>query len=351
MERLDNILDSIRAPDQALFKKAREQLDKMAIPRGSLGRLEEFAQKMVAITGTLKPKIRNKKVVVFAGDHGVVEEGVSAFPQKVTMQMVYNFNRGGAGINVLSRQVGADVIVVDIGIAEDLHPHEGLLIKKVAKGTKNMTKAPAMSREEALTALLVGMDLSGDLKSQNVDIIGTGDMGIGNTTPSSAITAVLTGEEVEKVTGRGTGINNMMLSNKVAVIRKAIRENQPNPDDPLDVLAKVGGFEIAGIAGLIIGCAFHKIPVVIDGFISAAAAMVAASMNPSIKGYMFASHQSVERGHRLLLKHLKQKPMLDLSMRLGEGTGAVLGIALIESGVRIINEVWTFDQAGVSEAN
>lgn len=350
MERLDNILDSIKSPDEAFFKKAREQLNKMAIPRGSLGRLEEFAQRMVAITGTLRPEIRNKKVVVFAGDHGVVEEGVSAFSQEVTMQMVYNFNRGGAGINVLSRQVGADVIVVDIGVAGDLRPEEGLLLKKVAKGTRNMTKGPAMSREEALKALLIGVDLAYDLKSQKVDIIGTGDMGIGNTTPSSAITAVLTGEVVEKVTGRGTGINNKMLANKVEVIRKAIRKNQPNPDDPLDVLSKVGGFEIAGIAGLIIGSSFHKIPVVIDGFISTTAAMVAVSMNAAIKGYIFASHQSVERGHKVLLKHLKQKPMLNLSMRLGEGTGAVLGIGLIESGVRIINEVWTFDEAGVREA-
>ena len=350
MQRLDKILDSIKPPDKALFKKAREQLDKMAIPRGSLGRLEEFAQRIVAITGTLSPEIKNKKVVVFAADHGVVEEGVSVFPQAVTMQMVYNFNREGAGINVLSRQVGAKVIVVDIGVAGDLHPEEGLLLKKVAKGTKNMTKAPAMSREEALKALLIGVDLSYDLKSQKVDIIGTGDMGIGNTTPSSAITAVLTGQEVEDVTGRGTGINNEMLANKVKVIKKAIQKNQPNPNDPLDVLAKVGGFEIAGIAGLIIGSAFHRIPVVIDGFISTTAAMVAVSLKTSIKEYIFASHKSVERGHKVLLKRLKQKPILDLSMRLGEGTGAVLGISLIESGVRIINEVLTFDDAGVSEA-
>ena len=350
MKELSEILDNIKPPDNMLFNKARERLDKMAIPRGSLGRLEEFAQRIVAITGTLNPEIRKKMVVVFAGDHGVVEEGVSAFLQDVTMQMVYNFNRGGAGINVLARQVGASVIVVDMGVVGDLDAKEGLLLKKVAKGTKNMTKTPAMTRKEALKALLIGIDVAHDLKSQKVDIIGTGDMGIGNTTPSSAITAVLTRQKVEEVTGKGTGINDEMLKNKVRVIEKAIQINQPDPDDPIDVLAKVGGFEIAGITGLIIGSAFHKIPVVMDGFISTAAALVAVSLKSVIKEYIFAAHKSVERGHAVLLKCLEQKPILDLSMRLGEGTGAALGISLIESGIRIMNEVLTFDEAGVSEA-
>ena len=350
MERLKKILDNIISPDKTLYKKARERLDKMAIPRGSLGRLEEFAQRVVAITGTLNPEIKKKTVVVFAGDHGVVEEGVSAFPQDVTMQMVCNFNKGGAGINVLARHVEAKVIVVDIGVAGDLEPKEGLLLKKVAKGTKNMTKTPAMTREEALKALLIGADLAHDLKSTKVDIIGTGDMGIGNTTPSSAITAVLAQKEVEEVTGRGTGINDDMLLTKISVIKKAIDINRPDPNDPIDVLAKVGGFEIAGIAGLIIGSAFHKIPVVIDGFISTAAALIAVSLKSVIREYIFAAHKSVERGHAVLLECLEQKPILDLSMRLGEGTGAVLGISLVESGVRIINEVLTFEEAGVKKA-
>ena len=350
MERLKKILDNIISPDKTLYEKARERLDKMAIPRGSLGRLEEFAQRVVAITGTLNPEIKKKTVVVFAGDHGVVEEGVSAFPQDVTMQMVCNFNKGGAGINVLARHVEAKVIVVDIGVAGDLEPKEGLLLKKVAKGTKNMTKTPAMTREEALKALLIGADLAHDLKSTKVDIIGTGDMGIGNTTPSSAITAVLAQKEVEEVTGRGTGINDDMLLTKISVIKKAIDINRPDPNDPIDVLAKVGGFEIAGIAGLIIGSAFHKIPVVIDGFISTAAALIAVSLKSVIREYIFAAHKSVERGHAVLLECLEQKPILDLSMRLGEGTGAVLGISLVESGVRIINEVLTFEEAGVKKA-
>jgi len=350
MKRLNELLDTIKPIDQMLFKKARERLDKMAIPRGSLGRLEEFAQRIVAIKGTLKPEIKRKTVVVFAGDHGVVEEGVSAFPQDVTLQMVYNFIRGGAGINVLSRHVGADVIVVDIGVASDLEPQKGLLLKKVAKGTKNMAKAPAMSREEALKALFIGVDIADDLKLQKVDIIGTGDMGIGNTTPSSAITAVLARQAVEEVTGRGTGITDEMLIKKIDIIKVSIHLNQPDATDPIDVLGKVGGFEIAGIAGLIIGAASHRLPIVIDGFISTAAALVAVSLKPVINEYIFAAHKSQERGHEVLLEWLKQKPILDLSLRLGEGTGAVLGMSLIESGVKILREVLTFEEAGVRKA-
>ena len=350
MKRLNELLDTIKPIDQMLFKKARERLDKMAIPRGSLGRLEEFAQRIVAIKGTLKPEIKRKTVVVFAGDHGVVEEGVSAFPQDVTLQMVYNFIRGGAGINVLSRHVGADVIVVDIGVASDLEPQKGLLLKKVAKGTKNMAKAPAMSREEALKALFIGVDIADDLKLQKVDIIGTGDMGIGNTTPSSAITAVLARQTVEEVTGRGTGITDEMLIKKIDIIKVSIHLNQPDATDPIDVLGKVGGFEIAGIAGLIIGAASHRLPIVIDGFISTAAALVAVSLKPVINEYIFAAHKSQERGHEVLLEWLKQKPILDLSLRLGEGTGAVLGMSLIESGVKILREVLTFEEAGVRKA-
>jgi len=350
MKRLNELLDTIKPIDQMVFKKARERLDKMAIPRGSLGRLEEFAQRIVSITGTLCPEIKRKAVVVFAGDHGVVEEGVSAFAQDVTMQMVYNFIRGGAGINVLARHVGADVIVVDIGVASDLEPQKGLLLRKVTKGTKNMAKAPAMSREEALKALFIGVDIADDLKLQKVDIIGTGDMGIGNTTPSSAITAVLTRRDVDEVTGRGTGINDEMFINKIDVIKRSIRLNKPDPTDPIDVLAKVGGFEIAGIAGLIIGAASHQIPIVIDGFISTAAALVAVSLKPVINDYIFAAHKSQEHGHAVLLEWLKQRPILDLFMRLGEGTGAALGISLIESGVKILREVLTFEEAGVRKA-
>lgn len=350
MKRLREQLDVIDPLRKTLFDEARRRLDKMAIPRGSLGRLEEFAQRVVAITGKLNPEIKEKTVVVFAGDHGVVEEGVSAFSQDVTMQMVYNFLKGGAGINVLARHVGAKVLVVDIGVAIDLEPQEGLLIKKVSKGTKNMSKGPAMSREKALQALLVGIEIAHDLKSQGVDIIGTGDMGIGNTTSSSAITAVLIGSELEEVTGRGTGISDTMLNHKVNVIRRSIELNQPDPHDPIDVLAKVGGYEIAGIAGLIVGAAANRIPLVIDGFISTTAALVAVSLKRDINEYCIAAHRSQEKGHRVLLDWLGQKPILDLSLRLGEGTGAALGIDMIEAGVKILNEVLTFDAAGVRES-
>lgn len=350
MKKLNEILGKITPTNHILSTKARERLDKMAIPQGSLGRLEEFAQRVVAIKGSLNPQIKRKTVVVFAGDHGVVEEGVSAFAQGVTMQMVHNFIKGGAGINVLARHVGAQVVVVDAGVVGDLEPQEGLLVKKVARGTKNIAKAHAMSREEALRALLVGIDVVHDLKSQKVDIIGTGDMGIGNTTPSSAVTAVLTRRDVAEVTGRGTGISDEILIKKIQVIKQSIHLNQPDPTDPIDVLAKVGGFEIAGIAGLIIGAAFHKIPIVIDGFISTTAALVAVSLKPVINEYIFAAHKSQEPGHAVLLKWLEQEPILDLSMRLGEGTGAALGMSLIESGVKILREVLTFEEARVRKA-
>jgi len=350
MKRLREQLDAIVPLEKTHFDEARKRLDKMAIPRGSLGRLEEFAQRIVAITGKLNPEIKQKTVVVFAGDHGVVEEGVSAFPQEVTKQMVYNFLKGGAGINVLARHVGARVVVVDIGVASDLEPEEGLLLRKVAKGTRNMSKGPAMSREEALNALIMGINIAYDLKAKGVDIIGTGDMGIGNTTPSSAITAVLTKREIEEVTGRGTGINDKMLNNKVKVIKNSIKLNQPDSSDPIDVLAKVGGFEIAGIAGLIIGAAVNRIPLVVDGFISTAAALVAVSLKTVINEYIFAAHKSQEKGHRIILEWLGQKPILDLSLRLGEGTGAALGMGMIEAGVKILSEVSTFDDAGVKES-
>jgi nicotinate-nucleotide--dimethylbenzimidazole phosphoribosyltransferase len=350
MNELKEILSAITPPDRKLFKKAREKLDQMAIPRGSLGRLEECAQRVVAISGTMKPSITKKTIVVFAGDHGVVEEGVSAFPQNVTAQMVANFIKGGAGINVLARHTGAKVLVVDMGIAGEIDLQAGLLLKKIARGTHNMRKGPAMTRAQALEGILTGCTIAEDLKSHKTEIIGTGDMGIGNTTSSSAIVALLTKGTVEEVTGRGTGVSDALLRRKIDVIKAAIETNKPDPADPLDVLSKLGGFEIAGIAGLIIGSASCHIPVVIDGFISSAAALVAVSLNPIIGEFLFAAHQSVEPGHRIVLNTLGQKPLLDLSMRLGEGTGAALGIGIVEAGVKVLREVLTFQEAGVQEA-
>ena len=350
MKELKEILSAITPPDRNLFTKAREKLDQMAIPRGSLGRLEECAQRVVAISGTMKPSVTKKTIAVFAGDHGVVEEGVSAFPQNVTTQMVANFIKGGAGINVLARHTGAKVLVVDMGIAGEMDPQAGLLLKKIACGTQNMRKGPAMTRAQALEGILTGLNIAQDLKSHKPELLGTGDMGIGNTTSSSAIAALLTNGTVEEVTGRGTGVSNALLRRKIDVIKAALDNNKPDPADPLDVLSKVGGFEIAGIAGLIIGSASCHIPVVIDGFISGAAALIAVSLNPIIGEFLFAAHQSVEPGHRIVLDALGQKPLLDLSMRLGEGTGAALGISIVEAGVKVLREVLTFQEAGVQEA-
>jgi nicotinate-nucleotide--dimethylbenzimidazole phosphoribosyltransferase len=347
MGKLQDVLKRIEPVDTSRANAIQAQLDNLTKPQGSLGRLEELAKKYCLITGKNKPSIKNKIIFTFAGDHGVVEEGVSAFPKDVTPQMVYNFLRGGAGVNVLAKHVGAQVIVVDMGVDHEFEPNEGLEIRKIGRGTQNMTKGPAMTRDEAECAVLVGIELVEKYRGC-LDILGTGDMGIGNTTPSSAIVSVITGTDPEKVTGRGTGIDDRSLRNKVTVIKKAIAANRPDPKDPLDVLAKVGGFEIAGIAGLVIGAALYKIPVVVDGFISTAGALIAAELNPLVKGYIIAAHQSVEIGHRKMLEHLEQIPLLDLNLRLGEGTGAALGMSLVEAGVRILAEMTTFADAGVT---
>jgi len=329
--------------------KAQERLNSLTKPLGSLGRLEELARWYVAVKENIAPKLDRKVIFTFAGDHGVAEEGVSAYPKEVTAQMVYNFLGGGAGINVLAGHIGAEVKVVDIGVDHDFGDLPGLLHRKVKRGTANITRGPAMGREEAQAAIEIGMALAEEARRDGADIIGTGDMGIGNTTPSSAITAVVTGRPVEEVTGRGTGINDETLRKKVNVIERAIKVNKPDPSDPLDVLSKVGGLEIAGIAGLIMGSAERRIPVVLDGFISGASALIAYCLEPGVKDYIFASHLSQERGHRAILDRVGLKPLLDLEMRLGEGTGACLGIFLVEAAVRIYNEMATFKGAGVSE--
>ena len=350
MSKLKEVIKSIKPVDTSRANAIQAQLDNLTKPQGSLGRLEELAKKYCLITGRDKPVIRNKIIFTFAGDHGVTEEGVSAFPKEVTPQMVFNFIRGGAGVNVLAKHVGAKVIVVDMGVDHDFEPVEGLELRKIGRGTRNMTKGPAMTREEAEQAVLAGVELVEKYKD-GLDMLGTGDMGIGNTTPSSAIASVITGMDPEKVTGRGTGIDDHALRNKVEIIRKAIAVNNPDPTDALDVLAKVGGYEIAGIAGLVLGAALHRIPVVIDGFISTAGALIAAELNPFVKGYIIAAHQSVEIGHRKMLEHLEQVPLLDLNLRLGEGTGAALGMSLVEAGVKILGEMATFADAGVAEKN
>lgn len=343
---LENV--SIRPLDEAAMAGARSRQANLTKPPGSLGRLEELSIQLAGIRGQAVAPVEKKVIVVMAGDHGVTQEGVSAFPSEVTPQMVANFLSGGAAINVLARQVGADVIVVDMGVASELEPQPGLLDKKIAPGTANMATGPAMSRVQAVAALEVGREVAAQLAAVGVDLLGTGEMGIGNTTPSSAIVAALTGAEIASVVGRGTGVDDNGLARKRTAIERALTVNQPDDSDPIDVLAKVGGFEIAGLAGLILGAAERRLPVVIDGFITGAAALVAARMVPEARSYMIAAHQSVERGHAVILDELGLTPLLQLDLRLGEGTGAALAMHVIEAALKTLAEMATFDSAGVS---
>jgi nicotinate-nucleotide--dimethylbenzimidazole phosphoribosyltransferase len=352
-------------------EKAQKRLDSLTKPQGSLGRLEEFAKRIVAITENTMPVLNKKVIFTFAGDHGVADEGVSAYPKEVTKQMVFNFINGGAGINVLARYAGTGVVVVDIGVDFDFTPlnpplprgdiggsvaHKSwdnpltdFISKKVIMGTKNMRHGPAMTRQEATRCINVGIELAKEYVQKGYEILGAGEMGIANTTPSSAIAAVLTGKTVSEVTGRGTGISGDALRNKIKVIEDAIAINKPDPSDPIDVLSKVGGTEIGGIAGLIIGAAANRIPVVIDGFISTAGALIAYCLEPKIKDYIFAAHNSVEVGHKAMLDKMCLQPILDLNLRLGEGTGAALAMLIIEAGLKIYKEMATFSEAGVSK--
>jgi nicotinate-nucleotide--dimethylbenzimidazole phosphoribosyltransferase len=334
--------------DPQLFDVAQKRLDNLTKPPGSLGRLEEFAKRLVAITGIENPRVDRKIVFVFAGDHGVTEEGVSAYPKEVTAQMVFNFLAGGAAINVLARHAGAHVVVVDIGVDHDFSGIQGLLHEKVVRGTRNFVKEPALTREEAEKCIQVGINLAHRYGDEGYNLFGTGEMGIGNTTPSSAVAAVITGRSAHEVTGRGTGVSDQGLALKVRAIEQGIKQHKPDPADGLDVVAKVGGAEIAGIAGLIIGAAERRIPVVVDGLISTAGALIAHTLEPTVKDYIFAGHNSFEIGHKYMLEALGLQPILDLGLRLGEGTGAALAMLLIEASLKIYGEMATFQEAGVS---
>jgi nicotinate-nucleotide--dimethylbenzimidazole phosphoribosyltransferase len=345
---IDSLLREIKPVDDKWYAVAQKRLDNLTKPAGSLGRIEEFARRLVAIAESANPRIDRKAIFVFAGDHGVTEEGVSAYPKEVTPQMVFNFLKGGAGINVLARHAGAAVAVIDIGVDYDFGKVEGLIHMKVVKGTKNLLKGPAMTRQEAMQSIRAGVGLAEEFARKGYGMFGTGDMGIGNTTPSSAIAAVLTGKAVSEVTGKGTGISDESLKKKTGVIERGIALNRPDPTDPLDVLAKVGGAEIGGIAGLVLGAAAKRIPVVIDGFISTAGALIAYCLEPKTKDYIFAAHNSVEIGHKAMLEKMGLRPILDLDLRLGEGTGAALAMLMIEAGMKIYKEMATFGDAGVS---
>ena len=347
--KLSSIIEKIEPVDRELMKEAQKRLDSLTKPQGSLGRLEDLAKKVVGITGDKMPDLDEKVVVVMAGDHGVVEEGVSAYPKEVTGQMVLNFIRGGAAINVLARHVGARVVVVDMGTAVDFEKDTGVINKKIGYGTKSFLKGSAMTRDEAIKSIESGIEVVEEIGKGKLDILATGDMGIGNTTPSSAIIAAFSGCDVRKVTGRGTGIDDEALGNKIKVIEAGIVANVPDPEDAIDVLSKVGGFEIGGLAGCVLAAAANRIPVIIDGFISTAGALIATELAPAAKDYIIASHVSQEIGHRLMLERMGLKPLLDLNFRLGEGTGAVLCMNLVEAGVKMLKEMATFADAAVSE--
>jgi nicotinate-nucleotide--dimethylbenzimidazole phosphoribosyltransferase len=343
---LEALLDRIEAPDPRFAVAAQARLDRLTKPRGSLGRLEELALRVVLVTGRLEPRIETPVIFTLAGDHGVVAEGVSAYPQAVTAQMVENFCRGGAAVNVLARHAGARVVVADLGVVAELTQHPGLVRVKVAPGTRNLARGPAMTREEARAAIEVGARL---VEEAAPDCVGTGEMGIGNTTAASALTAALTGADSGAVTGRGTGLDETGWARKVHVVRRALATNRPDPRDPLAVLAVVGGLEIAGLVGVVLGGAARRVPVVLDGFIATAAALVAVRLRAAAREYLIAAHRSAEPGHALLLETLGLAPCLDLGMRLGEGTGAALGISLLRAALACYAEMATFKEAGVSE--
>ena len=339
----------IEGLDENAMAAARQRQSQLTKSAGSLGRLEQLSVRLAGMTGQAIPEIDRKAVVVMAADHGVTQEGVSAYPSEVTAQMVANFLAGGAAINALARQVGARVAVIDMGVAVDLEPHPDLTVRKIAAGTANMAKGPAMSREQAIKAIEIGREVMRGLAEENVQLVGTGEMGIGNTTSSSAITAAITGANVHEVVGRGTGIDDDGLARKRSAVRRALETNRPDSGDPIDVLAKVGGFEIGGLTGLILEAASLRVPVVLDGFITGAAALLAAELEPGSRDYMIAAHQSVERGHAIILSHLGLEPLMRLELRLGEGSGAALAMHTLEAAVRTLDEMATFESAGVSD--
>jgi nicotinate-nucleotide--dimethylbenzimidazole phosphoribosyltransferase len=346
---LKKLIAQIQPLNANAMGQARARQGNLTKPQGSLGRLESLSILVAGMTGQVLPHINHKVIAVMAGDHGVVAEGVSAYPQEVTPQMVENFLRGGAAINVLARHIGARVVVVDLGVAVPLTDHPDLIQKKIALGTDNIARGPAMTRAQAEMAVLAGAEVVEGELARGLDILVTGDMGIGNTTPSAAIAAVLIGCPVEEIVGRGTGVDDSGLIRKTAAVAQALATNCPDPTDGLDVLAKVGGFEIGGLAGAILAAAAHRRPVVIDGFISTAAAMIAVRIAPQVKDYLIAGHCSQELGHRKMMAWLGLDPLLDLEMRLGEGTGAALAVSIIEAACKTLVEMATFTEAGVSD--
>lgn len=348
MQAIVETIERIGPLDAEAMAAAQARQDQLTKPTGSLGQLEALATQIAGITGQARPRLKQPAVIVMAADHGVTRQGVSAYPAEVTPQMVLNFLNGGAAINVLARHVGAQVVVVDMGVASELPTHPELIDRKIAFGTRDFSQEPAMSREQAQQAVLTGIELAEQAIERGADLLATGDMGIGNTTAASAIVAAITQRPVAEVTGRGTGLDDAGLKQKIAVIEAALALHRPRPDNGIDVLSKVGGFEIAGLAGVILGAAARRVPIVVDGFISGAAALVAVALAPAARPYLIAGHRSVERGHSAVFEHLETQPLLDLGMRLGEGTGAVLAQSLCIAACKALDEMATFGEAGVS---
>lgn len=349
MNKLEKTIKQIEKINTTKMKKAQKRLDQLTKPKGSLGKLETMAIKLAGICSELYPSFEKKTHIVMAGDHGVVEEGVSAFPQKVTTQMVSNFLNNGAAINVLAAEIGVDLKIVDMGMIDNIN-NQKLIIKKVKNGTNNMVKMKAMSKKEAVDSLIAGIEIAEESIKSGSKVIGIGEMGIGNTTASSAIISVITESPLQEVVGFGTGLNQKGVKNKINVIKKALKINNPDPKDPIDILSSVGGLEIAGMAGVIIGAAANKVPVIMDGLISGAAALIAQQLNAEIANYLIPSHISVEPGHKNVYKKLELNPFLDLNMRLGEGTGAVLAMPFLDSSINIMKNMATFSEAAINNS-
>jgi nicotinate-nucleotide--dimethylbenzimidazole phosphoribosyltransferase len=350
MTLLADTCASIIAVDPSVGAAAQRLLDSKTKPRRSLGRLEDLACCVAAIRGTPMPALPIKAIVVMGADHGVADEGVSTYPQAVTRQMLLNFADGGAAINVLARHAGAQVIVVDMGVKEPLPARPEIRVERIGPGTQNFSRAAAMSRAQAVAAVETGIRVAHELATNGVTLLGIGEMGIANTTAASALTAVFTGAAPDATTGRGTGVDDAGLRRKVDVVQRALAANRPDAADPLDVLAKVGGFEIGGLAGVVLGGAARRVPVLVDGFIASVAALLAVRLAPAAADYLIAAHQSVEVGHRLVLGALGLRPLLDLELRLGEGTGAALAMSLVDAALHVLHEMATFESAGVSDA-
>lgn len=339
----------IVVPDAEIERRAWERLDALTKPPRSLGRLEEIAARMAAVQRTLRPEAAPSAITLFAGDHGVVPEGVSAWPSEVTFQMVGNFVAGGAAINQIARSVGAELVLTDVGVAADTSVFPGVVQEKVRAGTRNMAVEPALTREEAAAAVLVGVRTVERLAARGVKVIATGEMGIGNTTAAAALAAAYTGVPVSRVIGRGTGIDDVALAHKAEVVDRALKLHRPSASDPLGTLASLGGLEVAAMTGVFIGCAAERVCGISDGFISAASALAARSLCADVYSYIFCSHRSEEPGHSVALVSLELEPFIDLGMRLGEGTGAALAIPLMDAACAMMNGMATFAEAGVTE--